>query len=160
MSEDVRALLAATAADVCEVARAPFCALSSLHGDDAFIAAVQGARSHGAPHPGTIWRVSDVPPARQAVVTSRAVTLADPDDPRLTAERISAGVAALDPGGPERGLTVSVGVATLPHDAALMEELVDKADWAMYLAKRQGRDRVMPFGPGAHEQTSGAPATK
>lgn len=45
-------------------------------------------------------------------------------------------------------------------DAALMEELVDKADWAMYLAKRQGRDRVLQFGPGAHEQTSGAPATK
>lgn len=45
-------------------------------------------------------------------------------------------------------------------DAALMEELVDKADWAMYLAKRQGRDRVLQFGPGVHEQTSGAPATK
>jgi len=45
-------------------------------------------------------------------------------------------------------------------DAALMEELVDKADWVMSLAKRQGRDRVLQFGPGAHEQTSGAPATK
>ncbi len=76
MSEDVRALLAATAADVCEVARAPFCALNRLHGDDAVIAAVQGARSHGAPHAGTSWRISDVPPARQAVVTGRAVTLA------------------------------------------------------------------------------------
>ena len=53
-----------------------------------------------------------------------------------------------------------MGVATFPDDDVLMEELVDKADWAMYLAKRQGRDRVLPFGPGAHEQTSGAPATK
>ena len=76
------------------------------------------------------------------------------------AERIRAGVAALDLGGPERGLTVSVGVATFPDDDALMEELVDKADWVMYLAERQGRDRVLPLGPGAHEQTSEAPATK
>lgn len=40
-----------------------------------------------------------------------------------------------------------------------MAELVDKADGAMYLAKRQGRDRVLQFGPNAHEQASGAPAT-
>ena len=84
LSEDVRALLAATAADVCEVARAPFCAISSLCGDEAFVAAAQGARSHGAPHPGTGWRVSDVPPARQALSTGRAVSLPDPDDPRIT----------------------------------------------------------------------------
>jgi GGDEF domain-containing protein len=64
----------------------------------------------------------------------------------------------LDLGGPERGLTVSEALATLPHDADLMEELVDKADWALYLAKRQGRDRVMPFGPSAHEQSIEAPA--
>ena len=75
------------------------------------------------------------------------------------AERIRAGVAALDLGGPERELTVSVGLATFPDDDALIEELVDKAAWAMYLAKRQGRDRVLAFGPGAHEQTSEAPAT-
>ena len=76
------------------------------------------------------------------------------------AERIRAGVAALDLGGPERGLTVSVGVAVFPDDAALIEELIDKADWAMYVAKRQGRDRVMPFGPGAHEKSGEAPATQ
>jgi len=52
-----------------------------------------------------------------------------------------------------------VGLATFPDDDALIEELVDKAAWAMYLAKRQGRDRVLPFGPGAHELTSEAPAT-
>jgi predicted signal transduction protein with EAL and GGDEF domain len=39
-----------------------------------------------------------------------------------------------------------------------MEELVDKADWAMYLAKRHGRDRVMPFGPSAHGQPKESPA--
>jgi diguanylate cyclase (GGDEF)-like protein len=82
-----------------------------------------------------------------------------PDGALEVAERIRAGVAGLDLGGPDRELTVSVGIATSPDDAALWE-LVDKADWAMYLATRQGRDRVLPFGPGAHEQTSGARATK
>ncbi len=90
MSAEARVLLAATAADVCVIARAPFCALSSRHGDDACVAAVQGARSHGAPPPGTRWRVSDVPPARQAVVSGRAVAVADPDDPRLTPEQRAA----------------------------------------------------------------------
>jgi len=45
---------------------------------------------------------------------------------------------------------VSIGTAAFPDDATLMEELVDKADWAMYLAKREGRDRVVSFG-GARE---------
>ena len=74
------------------------------------------------------------------------------------AERIRAAVAGLDLGGPERGLTVSVGFATFPDDAALMEELVDKADWTLYLATRQGRDRVLPFGPNAHAQTGAHPS--
>ena len=86
-----------------------------------------------------------MPPARPAVVTGRAVALADPDDPRPAAERIRAGAAALDLGGPERGLTVSVGIATFPDEPAPMEELVDKADWAMYLAKRRGRDKALTF---------------
>jgi len=83
-----------------------------------------------------------------------------PDGALVVAERIRAAVAGLDLGGPDRELTVSVGFATFPDDAALMEELVDKADWTLYLATRQGRDRVLPFGPNAHAQTSGAPATK
>ncbi len=41
-----------------------------------------------------------------------------------------------------RPLTVSIGVATYPDDAQRNEELLDKADWAMYLAKRRGRDQV------------------
>jgi diguanylate cyclase (GGDEF)-like protein len=64
------------------------------------------------------------------------------------AERIRAGIAALDLGDSDRSLTVSIGVAAYPRDAALGEELIDKADWAMYLAKRRGRDRVVVFGPG------------
>ena len=54
-------------------------------------------------------------------------------------------MAALDLGGPERGLTVSEGAAPFPDDPAPMEELVDKAAWAMHLAKRRGRDKVLAF---------------
>ena len=64
------------------------------------------------------------------------------------AERVRVSVAGLDLGDPGRHLTVSIGVAAYPRDAALGEELLDKADWAMYLAKRRGRDRVVVFGPG------------
>ena len=38
---------------------------------------------------------------------------------------------------------MSIGTTAFPDDATLMEELADKADWAMYLAKRKGRDRVV-----------------
>jgi diguanylate cyclase (GGDEF)-like protein len=71
------------------------------------------------------------------------------------AERIRQGVADLDLGGPGTGLTVSIGTAAFPDDATLTEELVDKADWAMYLAKRKGRDRVVSFAHGV--ETEGAP---
>jgi len=62
------------------------------------------------------------------------------------AERIRERIAAgpLVPGGD--GLTVSIGVAVFPDDAADKEELVEKADWAMYLAKRRGRDQVAAAG--------------
>jgi diguanylate cyclase (GGDEF)-like protein len=44
-----------------------------------------------------------------------------------------------------RALTVSIGVATCPGDASAHDELLDKADWAMYAAKRAGRNRVLAF---------------
>ncbi len=79
-----------------------------------------------------------------------AVVLIDTTAARAAevAERIRGGVAALDLDDVERRLSVSVGVAAYPRDAALAEELVDKADWAMYLGKRRGRNRVVIFGPG------------
>ncbi len=43
------------------------------------------------------------------------------------------------PGG---GLTISIGIATFPKDAAAGRELVDAADKALYEAKREGKNRV------------------
>jgi diguanylate cyclase (GGDEF)-like protein len=43
-------------------------------------------------------------------------------------------------------LTVSIGIATFPDDASAHDELLDKADWAMYAAKRAGRNRIFAFG--------------
>jgi diguanylate cyclase (GGDEF)-like protein/excisionase family DNA binding protein len=45
-------------------------------------------------------------------------------------------------------LTVSIGIAGYPEDADRREKLLDKADWAMYLAKRRGRDQVATFAEG------------
>lgn len=61
------------------------------------------------------------------------------------AERIRAGVAAASFENGRGGLTISIGVATFPDDADHKEELLDKADWSMYRAKRHGRDRVVAF---------------
>jgi len=48
----------------------------------------------------------------------------------------------------DRALTVSIGLASFPNDASGHDELLDKADWAMYAAKRAGRNRVLAFGDG------------
>jgi diguanylate cyclase (GGDEF)-like protein/excisionase family DNA binding protein len=60
------------------------------------------------------------------------------------AERVRAGITRAVVAGTD-ALSVSIGVATCPKDATFKDELVDKADWAMYLAKRRGRDQVMTF---------------
>jgi len=50
-----------------------------------------------------------------------------------------------DDGSQGRPLTVSIGVASLPGDAATAEELVDRADRALYVAKSIGKNCVKPF---------------
>ena len=60
-----------------------------------------------------------------------------------TAERIRQEVGRETAG--DGAISVSIGVATFPADAGSKAELLDKADWAMYVAKRAGRDRVIAF---------------
>jgi diguanylate cyclase (GGDEF)-like protein len=68
----------------------------------------------------------------------------DADGALEVARRIRASVAGERhaAGAP---LTISIGVASFPESAVAKDQLLDKADWAMYLAKRQGRDRVVAF---------------
>lgn len=47
-------------------------------------------------------------------------------------------------------MTISIGVSSFPEDAGKSQDLVEKADWAMYYGKRQGGNRVTLF----HEEAS------
>jgi diguanylate cyclase (GGDEF)-like protein len=51
-------------------------------------------------------------------------------------------------------LTVSVGVAVVPHDGAEPRELLERADRRLYEAKQGGRNRVI--GPAVEQETEGA----
>jgi diguanylate cyclase (GGDEF)-like protein len=61
---------------------------------------------------------------------------------RLAIEKARIGSEKGRDGSP---LTVSVGLATLPGDATNAEELVEKADRALYVAKSVGKNCVKPF---------------
>lgn len=43
----------------------------------------------------------------------------------------------------ETHVTVSIGVATFPEDAKVQDGLISKADERLYMAKREGKDRVV-----------------
>jgi two-component system cell cycle response regulator len=63
----------------------------------------------------------------------------------ITAQRIGAEIARLPitiAEGVTVNVTMSIGVATFPRDAATKEELIAAADHRMYHAKNLGRDRV------------------
>jgi diguanylate cyclase (GGDEF)-like protein len=59
-------------------------------------------------------------------------------------------------GHPVRGF--SAGVVEIPRDGADLEGLRDRADAAMYAAKRQGKGRVVPWRPGLEAQNEESPA--
>ncbi|MEI6449801.1 MAG: diguanylate cyclase [Actinomycetes bacterium] len=67
------------------------------------------------------------------------------------AERLRAVIAACElrvgEGGEPARLTVSIGIATWPAMAENMDDLVARADAALYVAKRAGKDRVAVFRP-------------
>jgi len=72
----------------------------------------------------------------------------DPSQARVVAERLCGAVRALAvplPGGGTAGLTVSVGVAALGPGVENLDELMRRADSALYAAKQRGRDRVEMF---------------
>jgi diguanylate cyclase (GGDEF)-like protein len=58
------------------------------------------------------------------------------------AERVRAAVAEMSLPGTDVALTVSIGVAGYPEHASTPDRLARLADAALYLAKREGRNRV------------------
>jgi diguanylate cyclase (GGDEF)-like protein len=58
------------------------------------------------------------------------------------AERVRAAIAEMSLSGTDATVTVSIGVAGYPEHASTPERLARLADAALYLAKRQGRNRV------------------
>ena len=66
----------------------------------------------------------------------------------IIAERIRRGVdAELIRAYDEKvKITVSVGLACYPEDAKSQEDLIGKADWALYRAKKLGKNKVSIFG--------------
>jgi len=69
---------------------------------------------------------------------------------RELAERIrrTLEVQRLDARGTKIGTTVSIGVAQFPAHGPDLQSILNKADQAMYLAKKTGRNRVVVFDPG------------
>ena len=61
---------------------------------------------------------------------------------RETIERDTAGVLS---NGSERKITVSIGVASFPHDAQDKDRLIYCADTALYEAKHAGKNRVRAY---------------
>ncbi len=84
-----------------------------------------------------------------------------PSTPKLAALKLAeklrsavekAGIGR-DASGGGKPLSVSVGVASLPGDAGTAEELVDRADSALYIAKSMGKNCVKPFSDERREHT-------
>ena len=80
------------------------------------------------------------------------VLLPGADEPTamLIAERVREAVTAIELAGDLERVTVSVGVAVdpTPHPmpSGPLQDLVEAADAALYVAKRSGRDRVRLHG--------------
>ena len=74
------------------------------------------------------------------------------------AERVRAAIAEMSLPGIDVTVTVSVGVAGYPDHASTPDHLVRLADAALYLAKRQGRNRVELAEPSAVAGAVDAPA--
>jgi diguanylate cyclase (GGDEF)-like protein len=85
-------------------------------------------------------------PARYGGEEFAAILLgANHEEARKIAERLRRAVMdkqfSID--GEDLKVTVSIGAATSPHDAETKEQIIEKADQALYYAKRTGRDRCV-----------------
>ncbi len=74
----------------------------------------------------------------------------DTHSAQVLAERLRSRIESAFAGPGETGVTASLGIASMPTDAATPQGLVEAADVAMYTAKQQGRNRIV---------VAGAPAT-
>jgi diguanylate cyclase (GGDEF)-like protein len=80
-----------------------------------------------------------------------AVLLPDTEIPAALniAERVRAAIAEMTLAGTDVAVTVSIGVAVFPDHASTPDRLERLADAALYVAKRQGRNRVELAEPAA-----------
>jgi len=71
---------------------------------------------------------------------------------RLVAERLRHGIQRLqDAQGKSLGITASIGVASFPEDGDLPDDVLQRADRALYEAKALGKNRVCCWGEFAAE---------
>ena len=74
---------------------------------------------------------------------------------RYVAERIRAGIQDLrGPEGKALGITASIGVSSFPDDAEVPEDVLRRADRALYEAKALGKNRVVAWGEFADDEKS------
>ena len=73
----------------------------------------------------------------------------DEEGARMAAEAIVRRIAGVEiaPAGPAGAVTVSAGIATVPEDGLDRDELVRRADSALYWAKEYGKDQVRVYRP-------------
>ncbi|TDB39016.1 MAG: diguanylate cyclase [Actinobacteria bacterium] len=84
-----------------------------------------------------------------------AIILPEANDPDMTgvAERIQHALLGVDTG--ESGqLTASIGLASYPQDSVEQDDLLRKADGALYWAKYHGKNRVVAFDESVVESLS------
>jgi diguanylate cyclase (GGDEF)-like protein len=88
-----------------------------------------------------------------------AVLLPDTPIPAATeiAERVRAAIAEISLPGTDASVTVSIGIGSFPEHASTPDRLERLADAALYLAKRDGRNRVELAEPTTTPGLPGAP---
>ena len=74
------------------------------------------------------------------------------------AERVRAAIADISLPGSDASVTASLGVAGYPGHASTLDRLERLADAALYVAKRQGRNRVELAEPGSADAVPDQPA--